>query len=414
MNPADRTPRLPDSSPGKVHVARLHFMKRYHAVMGAVACALLMLTLGVASSSAPAHTSKSGRGMVKQARPAATALLTPPAKGPIRVAVVLSPGAAMIDYAGPWEVFQDVRVAGRGTTALESMPFELFTVAANRDPFRVSGGLQVVPDHTFADAPQPQLIVVGAQGEVPQAMVEWLRKMAPGADLTMSVCTGAFALARTGLLDGHAATTHHESYGPFEREFPNVRLVKDVRFVESGRLACAGGLTSGIDLALRVVARYFGEPIAAQTAAHMEYGGTRWHAADGVWDDGLAAAKPVPGKIPGAKPVLKGLDPVRLARGEEVHGADSLDVTRGRYRYLFADAGSRAMFLAHPARYEIQLDGACAFMATSGAGPGSGDPDRYAIHNGHIYIFASTGCRESFVKDPVRYLPRPVAGAEDE
>jgi transcriptional regulator GlxA family with amidase domain len=92
----------------------------------------------------------------------------------------------------------------------------------------------------------------------------------------MSVCTGAFQLARTGLLDGLQATTHHHFYDAFAKEFPQVKLHRGLRFVDNGHIASAGGLTSGIDLALRIVERYFGHGVAQQTADYMEYTGQGW------------------------------------------------------------------------------------------------------------------------------------------
>ena len=89
--------------------------------------------------------------------------------------------------------------------------------------------------------------------------------------MIMSVCTGAFVLADTGLLDGKAATTHHNFYDDFESTYPQVELVRGRRFVEHDRLATAGGLTSGIDLALRVVERYLGRRGARVTARYLEY-----------------------------------------------------------------------------------------------------------------------------------------------
>jgi len=93
----------------------------------------------------------------------------------------------------------------------------------------------------------------------------------------MSVCTGAFHLAKTGLLDGHQATTHHDFFDPFAERYPKVELVRSRRFVEAGdRLFTAGGLTSGIDLALHLVTLYFGEDAAARTATYMEYESDGW------------------------------------------------------------------------------------------------------------------------------------------
>jgi transcriptional regulator GlxA family with amidase domain len=92
----------------------------------------------------------------------------------------------------------------------------------------------------------------------------------------MSVCTGAFVLAKTGLLSGKSATTFHAAFNSFAMEFPNVQLKRGARFVENGNLASAGGLSSGIDLALRVVERYYGREIAKKTAYDMEYQGEGW------------------------------------------------------------------------------------------------------------------------------------------
>jgi transcriptional regulator GlxA family with amidase domain len=92
----------------------------------------------------------------------------------------------------------------------------------------------------------------------------------------MSVCTGAFQLARAGLLKGIPATTHHEFFDNFAREFPDIELRRGLRFVDSGRIATAGGLTSGIDMALHVVTRYFGHDVAQTTADYMEYTSDAW------------------------------------------------------------------------------------------------------------------------------------------
>lgn len=215
-------------------------------------------------------------GSVAVASSAASAELTPPTKGKIRVAFVLTDGATMIDFAGPWEVFQDVHVADRGDTHAEQMPFELFTVGESRRPIHTSGGMQVVPDHTFADAPVPHIVVVPAQ-RGSERLPAWLRKMHRAEAVIVSVCTGAFKVAEAGLLDGLSATTHHDFYERFSERFPKVDLVRSTRFVEaSPTLFTAGGLTSGIDLALHLVERYFGREVAEATAVYMEYESESW------------------------------------------------------------------------------------------------------------------------------------------
>ncbi len=102
----------------------------------------------------------------------------------------------------------------------------------------------------------------------------------PRSTRTASVCTGAFRVAEAGLFDGLPATTHHAFYDDFAKAFPQVQVVRDVRFVENPLVSSAGGLTSGIDLALRIVERYFGLQTATSTANYLEYKrsaiATRW------------------------------------------------------------------------------------------------------------------------------------------
>jgi YHS domain-containing protein len=106
----------------------------------------------------------------------------------------------------------------------------------------------------------------------------------------MSVCTGAFVLAKTGLLNGKSATTYHGAFERFATQFPDVQLKRGARFVENGNLATAGGLSSGIDLALRVVERYYGRDVAQKTAYNLEYQGTGWMDPD---SNNVYAAMPV-------------------------------------------------------------------------------------------------------------------------
>ena len=201
--------------------------------------------------------------------------LTPPSKGKIPVAFTISEGATVIDFAGPWEVFQDVMIESRGSNHDEQMPFQLYTVSDTTAPVTGSGGLKLVPDYTFESAPQPKVIVVPAQ-RGSQAQHAWLRKMLPSTDVIMSVCTGAFQLGRAGLLAGKSATTHHDFFEQFEKAFPDVKLKRGLRFVEEQEISTAGGLSSGIDLALRVVERYFGREVAQTTATYMEYQSKGW------------------------------------------------------------------------------------------------------------------------------------------
>jgi transcriptional regulator GlxA family with amidase domain len=199
--------------------------------------------------------------------------LTPPAKGSIPVAILISEGVNVIDFSGPWGVFSSVMLGGGGE-AMHQMPFDLLTVSDTAEVVS-SGGLKLVPNYTFANVPETKIVVVPAQ-KGSDAMIEWLRKVAPTTDVTMSVCTGAFKLAKAGLLSGKAATTHHEFLDELQKKYPDIQVKRGVRFVEGEKISTAGGLTSGTDLALRVVERYFGREIAQTTATYMEYQGKGW------------------------------------------------------------------------------------------------------------------------------------------
>jgi putative intracellular protease/amidase/YHS domain-containing protein len=221
-----------------------------------------------APAEAAAATSTASPLPAKSSSPANK--LTPPATGQIPVAFLISDGAVIIDFCGPWEVFGNVMAGGMMGA------FSRYTVAETTAPVTASGGMKIVPNYTLADAPAPKVIVIPAQSQASEAMLDWIRKSSKRADVTMSVCTGAYVLAATGLLAGKSATTHHSSYVDLANKYPDLHIKRGARFVEDGNLASAGGLSSGIDLALRVVERYYGRDVATQTAFDMEYQGQGW------------------------------------------------------------------------------------------------------------------------------------------
>ncbi|WP_329101490.1 DJ-1/PfpI family protein [Micromonospora sp. NBC_01699] len=213
---------------------------------------------------------RAGQQPVPDAR--RTAPLDPPATGDITVAFLISPDAELVDFAGPWGVFEYAYL-GDGRN-----PFTLYTVAATTQPVRISGGMVLVPAHDFESAPAPDIVVVPAMDteKVAPEALDWLRRVHHHTAVTMSVCNGSFVLGKAGLLDGKTATAHHGGYGALRATFPNITVVRGLRYVEDGKIATSGGLTSGIDLALRIVERYFGRAVARQTATQLEYQGTGW------------------------------------------------------------------------------------------------------------------------------------------
>jgi transcriptional regulator GlxA family with amidase domain len=199
--------------------------------------------------------------------------LARPASGHIRVAFLVDRFHNIMDLAGAWEAF--------GSAGNDDQRFELYTVSPVSGTLRL-GGVQMLADHTLDNAPPPHVVVMGAQsggrerGGTSDAKSAWLRRVAPAADIVMSVCTGAFVLARSGLIDGRLATTHHDYYEEFERTFPQVQLVRDRRFVDNGKFVSAGGLTSGIDGAIHVIARYYGVEEAERVAVYLEHYSDGW------------------------------------------------------------------------------------------------------------------------------------------
>jgi len=254
--------------------------------------------------------------------------LTPPSSGTIPVAFPISDGAVVIDFCGPYEVFQ-------AATGLHGKPaFKLYTVADKIAPIKCSGEMIVVPNYTFENAPTPKVIVIPAQNGASNAMIRWIREATKTTDVTMSVCTGAFVLARTGLLSGKSATTYHYAYTDLAMQYPDIQVKRGYRFVEEGKIATAGGLTSGMDLALRVIERYYGREKAVETADTLEYQGKGWM-------DSSGAANAMYAKAP-----TTGL--VCVICGMPVDAQTALNSTYKGHTYYFCNRGHKDTFDAAP------------------------------------------------------------------
>lgn len=200
--------------------------------------------------------------------------LKPPAHGSIPVAFVISKNTVVIDFTGPWEVFE---VASYSVSTMNGRKdaFQLYTVSETKQPVSASG-IMVAPDYTLDRAPAPKIIVIPQQEGATEATLEWIRKSSKHTDVTMSICTGAYTLAKTGLLAGKSATTHHNAYREIALRYPDIHIVRGARWVEDGNISSSGGLTSGMDLALRTVDRYFGRAVTLKTIDQLEYQSQGW------------------------------------------------------------------------------------------------------------------------------------------
>lgn len=203
--------------------------------------------------------------------------LVAPAHGKIPVAFVVGrKGAETIDFVGPMEVFTFAANASRGTSMDDMQLFQMYTVSDTIMPIRCTGGLQIVPDYTFANAPEPKVVVVPATSTSPQ-MLAWIRKMREHDDVVMSVCLGAYCLAEAGVLSGKQATTMNGAQADFQQKYPDVHFLPNRRWVQSDSVVFTSGATgAGIDLALHIVDLYWGHDVAHQTAAWMNYPGKDW------------------------------------------------------------------------------------------------------------------------------------------
>jgi len=192
-----------------------------------------------------------------------------------RVGIVLFEDIEVLDFCGPFEVFSATRL-NEEKRREEPSPFEVLLVAEHSDPVTTTGNMKVIPHHTFENCPRLDILVVpggwGTRKELNNpVMLDWLRTRATEVETLTSVCTGSMLLGFAGLLNGLHATTHWRSLDWMRDSFPTVTVEYKKHVVEDGRVLTSAGISAGIDMALRVVARYCGEAVARATAKHMEY-----------------------------------------------------------------------------------------------------------------------------------------------
>jgi len=180
------------------------------------------------------------------------------------VAILLFDHVEIIDFAGPWEVF-----GGAG--------YKVFTVAEKTAPVNCVYGQRVVADYTLEDSPRSDVLLVpggGVRDAVNNPkLIKWVQEKAKNSTYVMSVCTGAFILAKAGLLDGLTATTVRGGIDSLATAGRNIKVVYDKRYVDNGKIITTAGLSSGIDGAFYLVSKMKGFGVAQQTALDIEY---RW------------------------------------------------------------------------------------------------------------------------------------------
>jgi transcriptional regulator GlxA family with amidase domain len=194
----------------------------------------------------------------------------------MNIGILIFDDVEVLDFCGPFEVFSVAAQCAQD--AGKEAPFTVFTLAERADgqTVRCIGGLRVQPEYSLDTHPPIDLLVVpggrGTRREVDNArLIDWIRAQAASAQLTTSVCTGAFLLGRAGLLEGHTVTTHWGSIERLRASQPGVTVLENIRYVDEGTIVTSAGISAGIDMALHLVARLTGDDLARQTARRMEY-----------------------------------------------------------------------------------------------------------------------------------------------
>jgi transcriptional regulator GlxA family with amidase domain len=198
-----------------------------------------------------------------------TQLLCAQTKKSWNVAIFVYDRAELLDFAGPGEVFA---AAGRFSNAGE---FKVYTVAAEQAPIISQGFLKVVPEYSVDNCPTPDIVVLpGGATNIPlsnKKVMAWISEIASGLVVGLSVCTGAYLLAKAGLLDGLKATTWYGTIDRFREFAPKTEVLENTRFVDNGKFVTTAGVSAGIDGALHVVSKLLGAETARKTAQYMEY-----------------------------------------------------------------------------------------------------------------------------------------------
>ena len=187
-----------------------------------------------------------------------------------QIEIVLFEGVEELDFAGPWEVL------AAWATQYPDDGVSVFTVADSTDLVQCAKGLRVAPDHTWDTAPAPDVLIVPGGSGVnakleDEAFLDRLRADADRGTLVTSVCTGALALAKAGLLRNRPATTWWGRLDRLAELEPTVEVRPDDRFVDSGEIITAAGVSAGIDMALHLVARLHSVERVSEVRRYIQY-----------------------------------------------------------------------------------------------------------------------------------------------
>ena len=192
-----------------------------------------------------------------------------------RVNILVFEGVEVLDFAGPYEVFTTASRVDSRSHPHKPPLFATQCIARSADFICARAGLRVIADSTFATCPSTDVLIVpGGVVDAPMACPEtiaWIATTAATARTIASVCTGAFLLARSGVLTHGPVTTHWEDVVDLQRMFPALQVQDGVRWIGQGNITTSAGISAGIDMCLHLVATLAGHDLAARTARQMDY-----------------------------------------------------------------------------------------------------------------------------------------------
>ncbi|GAB4448385.1 MAG: DJ-1/PfpI family protein [Anaerolineales bacterium] len=192
----------------------------------------------------------------------------------MNVGIYIYDNAEVLDFAGPFEVFTTAsRVHARQNPGASL--FDVCLIAEREGLIHARAGFTVQPHYTIERHPPLNVLIVPGGIHMPEldkpSVIEWIRKTANSLQLTASVCTGAFLLAKAGILHGKSCTTHWEDIPDLRAMFPSLDIRENVPWVDNGRIVTSAGISAGIEMSLHLVAKLAGKELAVKTARQMQY-----------------------------------------------------------------------------------------------------------------------------------------------
>ncbi|MBM5064293.1 DJ-1/PfpI family protein [Vibrio parahaemolyticus] len=186
----------------------------------------------------------------------------------MNIGIYIYDEAEVLDFSGPFEVFSTARRLGAES-------WNVFLISETLEPIKARGGFTVLPDYSFQNHPQVDLLIVVGGVHTDEMnktnVLHWMASVDKDARHIASVCTGAFILANAGLLKGLAVTTHWEDIPELKQRFPDLDVMEEKRWVTTSNYTTSGGISAGIDMSLFLVSKFHSQRHAELVAHQMEY-----------------------------------------------------------------------------------------------------------------------------------------------